>query len=43
MVSQDANFLRSLEDVKCVVIMPEEGKVRRLEGGIDAYLKSFRL
>jgi ATP-binding cassette subfamily F protein 3 len=43
MVSQDANFLRSLEDVKCVVIMPDEGKLRRVEGGMDAYLKSFQL
>lgn len=41
MVSQDANFLRSLENVKCIVIVPNEGKLRRLEGGMDSYLKSF--
>jgi ATP-binding cassette subfamily F protein 3 len=43
MVSQDANFLRSLENVKCVVVMPDEGKLRRVEGGMDSYLKSFRV
>jgi ATP-binding cassette subfamily F protein 3 len=43
MVSQDANFLRSLENVKCVVLMPDEGKLRRIDGGMDAYLKSFQL
>ena len=42
LVSQDANFLRSLENVKCVVIMPHEGKIRRIDGGMDVYLKSFR-
>jgi ATP-binding cassette subfamily F protein 3 len=42
LVSSDANFLRSLEDVKCSVLLPEEGKLRRVEGGMDAYLKSFQ-
>jgi ATPase subunit of ABC transporter with duplicated ATPase domains len=42
-VSQDVDFLRSLEDVKCVALIPEEGKLRRVEGGIDAYLKSFQI
>jgi len=46
MTSIDANFLRSLEDVKCFVIVPEEGKLRRIvsgEGlqGMDAYLKTL--
>lgn len=41
MVSQDFHFLRSLEDVKCVVIVPEEGKLRKIQGGIDSYLKWF--
>ena len=39
-VSHDANFIRSL-DCKCYVIIPKEGKLRRVEGGIDAYLKAF--
>lgn len=43
MVSQDVHFLKSLGDVKCIAIMPEEGKLRRVEGGIDAYLKSFQI
>lgn len=42
MVSSDANFLRSLEDVNCSVLIPEEGKLRRVDGGMDAYLKSFQ-
>ena len=41
LVSSDANFLRSLENVKCSVLVPEEGKLRRVAGGMDAYLKSF--
>lgn len=43
MVSQDVFFVRSLEDVKCAVLIPAEGKLRRIDGGIDAYLKSFQL
>lgn len=47
MVCHDASFLRILEDVKCVVIVPEEGKVRRIVsekgmGSMDSYLKSLR-
>jgi ATPase subunit of ABC transporter with duplicated ATPase domains len=42
MVSQDFHFLRNL-DVKCAVITPEEGKLRRVEGGIDSYLKFFKI
>mmetsp|Transcript_29775 Transcript_29775/g.72109 ORF Transcript_29775/g.72109 Transcript_29775/m.72109 type:complete len:751 (-) Transcript_29775:32-2284(-) len=46
MVCHDASFLRSLDQVKCVVIVPEEGKVRRIvqeegSGSIDSYLNSF--
>lgn len=40
MVSHDAHFLRALE-AKCFVLVPAEGKLRRLEGGVDAYLRSF--
>lgn len=40
MVSHDANFIRSLEAV-CCVLSPREGKLLRVFGGIDAYLKSF--
>lgn len=43
MVCHDASFIRSLgDDVKCAVLIPEEGKLRRVEGGIDAYLRSFQ-
>jgi len=48
MVCSDANFLRSLDDVKCVVIVPEEGKIRRIYDddrgikGMDAYLKTLK-
>eukprot|EP00536_Pseudo-nitzschia_multiseries_P016249 jgi/Psemu1/292441/fgenesh1_pg.1055_\ len=49
--SHDASFIRSLgEDVRCVVIVPEEGKIRRIVEddrsgvqGIDVYLESFLL
>ena len=42
MVSHDANLIRSLEkDVKkCHVILPEEGKIRFVSGGIDSFLAS---
>ena len=47
LVCHDANFLRSLENVKCVVVIPEEGKIRRIvdDGGMygmDAYLKTLQ-
>lgn len=42
MVSEDFHFLRSLENVKCTVIVPDEGKLRRVPNGIDSYLKSFK-
>lgn len=41
LVSHDANFVRSL-DAKCHVIVEHEGKLRRVDGGIDSYLKFFR-
>lgn len=40
MVSHDAYFLRSL-DVKLYALIADEGKLRRVEGGIEAYLRSF--
>ncbi len=49
MVCQDASFLRSLEGVNCVVVVPEEGKVRRIVDdersgmrGMDSYLSSIQ-
>jgi ATPase subunit of ABC transporter with duplicated ATPase domains len=47
MVCHDACFMRSLDEVKCVVIIPEEGKVRRIIneegiGSMDSYLNSFQ-
>mmetsp|Transcript_31129 Transcript_31129/g.34840 ORF Transcript_31129/g.34840 Transcript_31129/m.34840 type:complete len:587 (-) Transcript_31129:31-1791(-) len=46
MICQDANFLRSLQTVNMYVIIPEEGKVRRIvdDGtmkGMDSYLQSL--
>jgi len=46
MSSVDAFFLRSLGDVKCFVIVTEEGKLRRIPPGmqgIDGYLKTVQL
>jgi ATP-binding cassette subfamily F protein 3 len=43
MISQDASFVRSLENVQCLVLLPEEGKLRRIVGSIDVYLKSFKV
>ena len=42
MVSHDANLIRSLGG-DCYVIMEEEGKLRRIHGGVDSYLKAFEL
>lgn len=42
-VSSDANFLRSLHNLKCSVLLPGEGKLRRVDGGIDTYLKTFQV
>ena len=41
MVSHDVNIIRSLE-AQCVVIIEKEGKLRRIDGSIDNYLKAFR-
>jgi ATPase subunit of ABC transporter with duplicated ATPase domains len=46
MCSLDASFLRSLDDMNYYVLVPEEGKLRRIvqDGGvfgIDTYLKTF--
>jgi len=38
MVSHDANFIRSL-DANCYVLV--DGRLRRVEGGVDTYLRSF--
>jgi ATP-binding cassette subfamily F protein 3 len=43
MISHDASFVRSLENVRCTVLLPEEGKLRHIDGSIDVYLKSFQL
>jgi ATP-binding cassette subfamily F protein 3 len=40
LVSHDANFIRALE-AQCCVLSPREGKLLRVEGGIDSYLKAF--
>jgi ATPase subunit of ABC transporter with duplicated ATPase domains len=40
LVSHDADFIRSLE-AQCCVLSPREGKLLRVEGGIDSYLKVF--
>ena len=41
MVSHDSFFLRELQHVSCLALVPEEGKLRRVEGGIDEYVRSF--
>lgn len=46
MTSVDASFLRALPDLNCFVIVPEDGKLRRIPPemqGIDGYLKMFYL
>lgn len=40
MASHDANLIRSIGGL-CYVVMEKEGKLRRIDGGIDAYLKAF--
>lgn len=40
MVSHDANFVRSM-DARCFVLSLREGKLLRVEFGIDSYLKAF--
>lgn len=41
MVSHDTNMIRALE-AECAVLMEDEGKLRRVEGTIDDYLRSFK-
>jgi ATPase subunit of ABC transporter with duplicated ATPase domains len=40
MVSHDSNLVRQL-DANCAALMEEEGKLRRIDGSIDDYLKAF--
>ena len=40
MVCHDTNFVRSL-NAKCYALISKEGKLRRVEGGIDEYLQAF--
>jgi ATPase subunit of ABC transporter with duplicated ATPase domains len=39
MISHDSNFIRSL-DAQCYALVAEHGKLMRVEGGIDAYLRA---
>jgi ATPase subunit of ABC transporter with duplicated ATPase domains len=41
MVCHDAYFIRSLEAQCFVLTGPKEGKLRRVQGGIDEYIRSF--
>uniref|UniRef100_A0A7S4N6T8 ABC transporter domain-containing protein n=1 Tax=Odontella aurita TaxID=265563 RepID=A0A7S4N6T8_9STRA len=41
MASHDTNLIRSIGG-DCYVLLESEGKLRRVVGGIDAYLKAFR-
>lgn len=41
MVSHDMNLIRSLE-AQCAVLVESEGKLRRIDGTIDQYLKTFK-
>lgn len=40
MASHDTNFIRSLE-AECAVLVEEEGKLRRVEGTVDDYVRVF--
>ena len=40
MASHDTNFIRQITGGECFVLMG--GHLRRIDGGIDAYLKSFK-
>jgi ATPase subunit of ABC transporter with duplicated ATPase domains len=42
LVSHDAHLVRSLE-AQCHVLMSSEGKLRRVQGGVDDYLRSFAM
>lgn len=41
MISHDTNVIRSLE-AECAVLVESEGKLRRIDGTIDQYLKTFK-
>jgi ATPase subunit of ABC transporter with duplicated ATPase domains len=41
MVCNDFNLIRQL-DAECAVLMEEEGKLRRIDGSIDDYLRAFK-
>jgi ATPase subunit of ABC transporter with duplicated ATPase domains len=41
MVCHDFNLIRQL-DADCAVLMEEEGKLRRIDGSIDDYLRAFK-
>ena len=41
MVSHDINLIRSL-DTECAVLVEEEGKLRRVDGSVDNYLRTFQ-
>ena len=41
LVSHDTNLVRSLE-AECAVLIEHEGKLRRIEGDIDDYLRTFK-
>jgi ATP-binding cassette subfamily F protein 3 len=40
LVSHDTNLLRELE-AQCWAMVPQQGKLRRVQGGIDEYVRSF--
>ncbi|GAX16795.1 hypothetical protein FisN_5Hh166 [Fistulifera solaris] len=40
MVSHDTSFIRAV-NAKCYALIGDEGKLRRVDGGIDEYLRSF--
>lgn len=39
--SHDANFVRMIPDAETFVLLSQEQKLRRVEGGIDEYLRSY--
>ena len=41
MISHDASVVRELQ-AECAVLVEEEGKLRRVQGSIDDYLRSFQ-
>ncbi|KAL7560146.1 hypothetical protein ACA910_013157 [Epithemia clementina (nom. ined.)] len=39
-ISHDTHFIRAL-DPTCYILMEQEGKLRRVDGSVDTYLRSF--